>query len=705
MELKYYLDILFRRRRLFLIVTAALTLLPLALTLFRDPVYQATARTILFKRDMKLLLSSSLPDEFSSYSYLDSDYVQDNLVEIIKSPATLRRVADKCDLEGDPKEIYSSLPFLQSLFRGAKPLVKVEHLSDTDIFEFQGYGSTMEKAERMAGAYLAAFGELWNQMYQDAIARLESGIIARQADLSKELAEVFNKERALKKKVGVGDFSQAIQKEYDQLSTLETSLNGVITSNQLLDTQQREIKKRLNKLPKFRTASESLEISPVITEAKSKLANLLWSLSGMRMTITDAHVDIKATLAQIEAAKQTIRDEAVKTFKNESNEVDPYYDELVKRYSENEISRYVDGYREKILKAQIGKQQSVLVGLSSQMLDLSPVSKENDTLMNALANNIKALDSIKLLKKVDVSHMMRINHAAREFENGKPYFPRRTLLFMFSLFAGVTLAFIVVLVSEYLDSTIKTSLELEQITGRPVFHSLAQGQPRAKTEAGSAPPPASTEMANLAQALMLARREGTLTSAGVVSVEDGEGKTTVALGLASLLSQEGGRVLLLDLDPASSQYSAPGGGPREKDAARPAGGEAPLTDRVRPLAPGLDLLALGRLSPLEAARLHPRLLAFLEQARQEASYEFLLLDLPALGRSASVLKYLDQAEVVLFVVGLGLTDAYQASKWFNQLARESDGRSLLLLANRERLARGWRDWLTGLVPGKRAKSV
>ncbi len=134
-----------------------------------------------------------------------------------------------------------------------------------------------------------------------------------------------------------------------------------------------------------------------------------------------------------------------------------------------------------------------------------------------------------------------------------PVRPRPTLNIVLGGMAGLILAIGVLFAVEFLDDTIKTPADVERFLGSPVLgyitdvskSELKQGHLNVAKQPRS---PVAESFRSLRANLEFAGVNRPLRTILVTSAGAGEGKSTVAANLASIISQAGRRVTLLDAD-------------------------------------------------------------------------------------------------------------------------------------------------------------
>jgi capsular exopolysaccharide synthesis family protein len=123
-----------------------------------------------------------------------------------------------------------------------------------------------------------------------------------------------------------------------------------------------------------------------------------------------------------------------------------------------------------------------------------------------------------------------------------------------ALVAALALGFGLAWLLEYLDYTIKTPEELDELYGVPTQGAIASlasgsdGRAAALVTATDPRSPAAEAFRALRTSIRMAGVDGLVQSLMVTSAGPGEGKTFVAGNLAVAFAQEGKRVILVDLD-------------------------------------------------------------------------------------------------------------------------------------------------------------
>ena len=302
-------------------------------------------------------------------------------------------------------------------------------------------------------------------------------------------------------------------------------------------------------------------------------------------------------------------------------------------------------------------------------------AEESRTLYERLLNRLKEAGVLEGLKSSNITVV----------EPGRvpswPSKPNVKLLLLIALAGGLILGVITAFVLEALDSKVRDvqvlssrfgdslfgELPFERISGTLLRKAAERPPTRLFTLADPASP-YSEELRGLRTAILLARGGSPPRTILVTSSISGEGKSTLAANLATLLAQQGKQVLLLDADLRRPTLHTIFG------LANPAGLSNLLTSDIAPGAiladvlpveqvPGLHLLPAGQIPPYPSELLgSPQMVELMQMLRSR--FDFIVLD------AAPVLPVTDSvvlaplADQILLLARHGVTEKVLLEKSF-----------------------------------------
>ena len=315
--------------------------------------------------------------------------------------------------------------------------------------------------------------------------------------------------------------------------------------------------------------------------------------------------------------------------------------------------------------AYIAFRRSTDRGQLQEAIDLAESTLEEQSLADqegAVGQELKTqLDQLRLAQALQTGGAELVQPATPPSEPSSPHPTRNVAL---GLILGLLLGFGLAGLLEQFDRRIRSSEEMEELYGLPVLARI----PRSSRLAVRRPSGLETNTAEGEAFRMLRANmryfnlEQGLHTVLFVSPEEGDGKSTVARGLALTMAAMGDAVVLVETDLRK------GGEFRAVDG-RPANGlsnvlagtpidQALLSLRVDDTSGAgeyaLSVLPSGPSPPNPAELLESRRMRdVLASLREE--FDFVILDTPALGAVSDALTLVSDSSEIIVVGGLGKT--------------------------------------------------
>ncbi len=182
--------------------------------------------------------------------------------------------------------------------------------------------------------------------------------------------------------------------------------------------------------------------------------------------------------------------------------------------------------------------------------EVARLEKNYDLYQQLYLNLLSSRESVRMARLQNTPNVVQVSPALIA---DKPIRPRTALNMMLGGLAGILLAGVAVFLLEYLDDTIKTPEEVERMFGLTVLGYVTEVSNSERSQgllsvAKQPRSPVAEAFRSLRTNLEFSGIDQPLRTILVTSAGPGEGKSTVAVNLASIISQNGKRVTLLDAD-------------------------------------------------------------------------------------------------------------------------------------------------------------
>lgn len=378
---------------------------------------------------------------------------------------------------------------------------------------------------------------------------------------------------------------------------------------------------------------------------------------------------LKAQDDAISAQLKTAKDEAIRVVDNDYQQIQT---------------------RETLLERDLNRQELLADNMAQKLVEYNMLKHDAESNKELYDGLLEKLKEAGISAGLRSSNIRIVDPALVPSTPARPQKTRNiALAFLVGLVGGVGLA----LVREYLDNTIKSPDDVQNLTGLPCLavvpsfagrngnRSLARISGRAgadgsRVELVSLQQPKSVvseAFRALRTSLLLSQAEHPPQVILVTSALPREGKTTSAANLAITLAQLGDRTMLMDSDlrkPGIRRaLNLPNGHGRDIGLSSYLAGVAPLHDIIipHPTVPNLDAIPTGPIPPNPADLLSShRMAEAVDDLRQH--YKFIVIDSPPIMAATDA------------VILSALTDGVLLVVWSRETPKEAFSRTRELLA-------------------------
>lgn len=530
-SLREYGDIL-RRRRVIILQTFVIVLVAgVLITLFQQPVYQASARLLLQPPSYTVNLANN--DPLAEIFGLSNKYSPQTQVELLKSKKIRTLAAGKMT-SGKGLQGYNV-----SIVEGG-----------TSIVEIVAEGDDPNAVSETANNVLNAFIE---DSLEEGSGRLKNASAEANANLKRWNAEKDKAERDLlefqtKNKVSM------IQSETEQMQTtlgeVTQTYLGQISQVNYLTTRIAEVQKWLKEHAGQQTekALPSILMDPNFNSMERNIAEKeaeLAAKAGDFGENSDVIVSLKSQLAQL------------------------------KRFRDNYKKNFEKGGGNQVFKASYKSYQEELEKLRIDLASLRIAAQPNATKIEELKTRLAsvpnyaskiaefeqkrafALEQIKYFTTTKQNIDLRLNtkadgsHVIEEAPvPSEPVRPKKPQNILFSCLLGVFLGLCIALLQELLDDRINSPEEAERVLRLPNLGHvpLVEEEGLRLIRDISTFSPLMESYRSLRTNINFAAVGSEMRSIVVTSSVPAEGKSTTAANLAMAMALDGKRVIIVDAD-------------------------------------------------------------------------------------------------------------------------------------------------------------
>jgi succinoglycan biosynthesis transport protein ExoP len=687
-----------RRHRVFISITTAIVVgFALLFALTSRPLYSGTAFVIIDSRNARATDSQTTMVTATQLG-LDSSAV-DSQAEIIKSERIALKVIREWKLASMPEFVQPTNLIVASIMSGLQQVKKVlsfgqtnpdvttegipravvdefakrltvKRVEETYVISIRFDAENRALAAGVSNAIANAYLDEELEARFDSVKRTASWMEARIAELRK----------------GVTDSDRAVQ-EYRRANDIYVTgpgagvTNGDSQQSQLLSDQrlaklsddyasaQRATVEKQSRYDQIQTALKSgdPDVSVVESLNNSVIGNLLAQISGNNVKAAEwsrrygsTHEAVLRLQYENAQIKQSMIAELQRIAGSYKNDLD------VAKSQEANLAASLDSMKEKSYKTSVAQ------------VKLRELQRDADTYKNLYQSFLDRYQTATQQQSFPITDARVLTKASEPFEKTSP---KTGLILSLATVAGALLGFGIALAREVADSAFRTPSDVEEQLGMQCLGALPivsgvpapvirdNGDRRLSDNLGILQQTVREPLSRFAETLRSVKVAADLSVSGVpiigvVSSIPGEGKSTIAMNLAQLISSSGKSVFLIDGDmrnPALSGQVAP---------ARKSGlvdfliGEASIEQSTyaHPSQPLTFLPANGKIKVSQTAELigSARMEALLNTARK--TYDYVIVDLPPLAPVVDVRAVARMISSFVYVIEWGETSTSTVSQ-------------------------------------------
>uniref|UniRef100_B8HQ70 Lipopolysaccharide biosynthesis protein n=1 Tax=Cyanothece sp. (strain PCC 7425 / ATCC 29141) TaxID=395961 RepID=B8HQ70_CYAP4 len=571
--------------------------------------------------------------------------------EIVKSPTLIGQVL-AVDPERDQHTLQSFMPLFEAKPQSLSPLMTVEVK-----------GTTPELAHQRLST--------WIKLYQKRLTYLrENDASTRQTLPQQELQEASNNLRRTQTQLSVfrqanniTDINEQIRGLVNSISDLKTEYARALAQAQASNAQQQALSQHLRLTPQAAMTTLRLGENKEYQLVRDRLAQVEADLATARGTLTDDNPRVQDLLEQRQKLTQLLDQNLRAAIGNSSL-----------AGVDRSLAGSAAGDSRIALIADLIRTQSTANGQQSQAQQLQQQLGQQVTALNRLSN--KQVQLLELQREYSIAEgvykgvMAQFQQAKISTLSSYPSVqvldgplnsprpePRRMLIILGGLMAIAFGSSALVLLLESRNPLLSPA-DIQKVK-QPILAKL----PRLKAPSqvwnlDAEPLLGFHRLASAISFLDLATPRLMITSAMY-----GEGKTTIAIGLAAALARLGFKILLVDGDLRRARLT-------EQLSDRYQGSWNPRETAVVPLSPGLDLMPAPAI-PNDRIVNYVAKGGFeqqLQTLQQSGEYDYVLVDTAPITLTSETGLMTTSVNNLLFVVRPGTSSRYSVLDSFEELS-------------------------------------
>ena len=455
-DLKEYFYILMRRKWLLLGLVLFSILASSILSLYLPRVYE-TSTLVMVKED------EGMDNLFSKQLSLTGMGSQNNKVatytQIIRSRRILNLVIRELNLRQLENDTYISPKALSNriIIKGGR---------ETNLMTITVNYRDPKLAKEIANTIVEKFKQENRKMNQAALAGANSFITSQLKEVENKLKETENDLLEYKENKGIILAEKQGEVRLEQLTELESVQAKTRIELEQSKVSLKQVAKELTKEEEEIISTRIITDNPIVQQYKQELANLEVELAGLKKKYTLEHPQVLEIKEKIQAIKQRLQNSVQEVVSSKTKTTNPFYKQLKEQLISLNTSIIALEGKLKGYEEQIKEVKEELTALPEKELNLARLQRNLTVAENVYTMLRERKEEIQIQKAMKTSDLVVVDSAVVKEDPIKPNIKLNLLIAaVLATFIGIGTIFIL----EYLDDSIKSEQEIEEITGLSVL--------------------------------------------------------------------------------------------------------------------------------------------------------------------------------------------------------------------------------------------
>ncbi|MCK5687410.1 polysaccharide biosynthesis tyrosine autokinase [bacterium] len=672
-ELKDYIDIVFRRYLLIIQAVVIFTIVTAVYNYFLKPVY-ITSATLMIRKPV----SSISTTIFYELDLIGSMNQKATYLRLLNNRTILSNAAKK--IIRDPKEAQSVVS-----------RIRITDMANTKLITVSLTGHDPQKITLQVNEIARAIVEHTYDSNMKTISNTEQFIEKQLNEIGRKLIIQEEEIKDFKIKSGVEGLTNRTSVISSRISNYQTQIDENNLKIRKLNILLSGYKLELSKISEHIEKTFNVSENPEYEKYKMQVGQKRMELEGISAVFGKKHPKFKKVYHELayleEELKKSIKEE-VKSFTKEKN---PYYAKVYENYITAGIEKSILVDQNEALPKKIKLEKENLLTLPVIGLSLERMQREF-RVNERIYQLIKEKHSETQIAQTAKEKLLDV--VAEATLPTSPIRPMKLKNISIAFISGLGFGFILVFIMEFFDQSIKSPVEIKE----HIAYNMLGVIPEIKTDHEKIPEgiimnpflimgydfrsSASENIRALRTNIDFAASSGDYPkkSLMITNSSKGEGKSFIISNIAISFASAGKKVLLIDSDLRRSKLHLYFGILNTDGLTNILLGDSIGSNIRKTIFEGLDIITSGPLPPNPSELISTgRMSEIIEECEKE--YDYVLIDAPPVTAVTDAQLLASQTDGILFLISLYSDSMPQVNAGL-ELIEKVNGKILGVVCNR-----------------------
>lgn len=542
MDIKEFFCIL--RRRMWVAIQAFLVIVSTTITLtyLTPPTYETYAKLLIMTSPTSSnasLFSSTLKD-FGSLVSVGSTAEISTTIAVASIRPVIEPVIKKYDLKGRDGKPMSPDTLLKPgilAYIFSLPYVSIAQLGDANLFTITCGTKNPKLSQGIANSLAKEIVEFNLKLARAEYSSAKSFIEREIKKVTRDYYKYQSDLKRFKEREQTVDLDSEIKMAIEKVAELYKQKEDNVIDLEQAKAKLRVLKEQVGKMDSTRIIPSVMTENPIVKSQRDKIGELEILLVKATQEVTEDHPEVVSIRSQLKKAKENLANE-IQVYQNSNN----LLSDLEREIASLEV--HLVG-----VNADIDKYSALFRTLPEKVMSQARLQLQLSIAENIYRFLLQRKSEIGIAEATTLSNISIVDPAI-ELPIGKPTKPKKVVNFAIGIFLGLFSGVGLALLFDNLDTTIKSSEDIEkikQVSFLGIIPKIKKGTPllisrRKFTD------PICEAYRTVKNSVRFSSLDKPLRHILITSAEPQEGKTLMSVNLSIALIREGKRVLLIDTD-------------------------------------------------------------------------------------------------------------------------------------------------------------
>lgn len=451
LDLRDILKVLKKRSKLIIGTTSLFIVIAAVVSFLIPPTYEA--QTALRIKQPKGLANSLLGD-ITGGGGAASKQQMSTYAEILKSRTVVQELID------ETQQGKESIPTYEQFIT----TITTQPVKDTEILYVKVQAGSPEEAQYLTNTLVDKFLDRMTALVRGEQSRVREFIGQRMESSKKDLTTAETALQKYKQSNKIVSPTDEVKAIVDKLSVLDkldadNSINLEASQARLASAQQQMGQQK----------DTYIADNPLISQYKSKLAELEVELVSLNQNFTDNHPKILAVKAAISETRNKLSAEISRVVNLDSQSSNPIYQGLLQAKLQSEAEISVATARRQAIQSVLTDGEKQLTSLPEREYGLVRVMRDATVAQEIYVMLAKRYEEARISEVMEPTDVQIVDVATAPMN---PIKPRKALNVAIAAILGLFISTGLSFAIEYMNRTIRTADDVEQYLGLPVLGTI-----------------------------------------------------------------------------------------------------------------------------------------------------------------------------------------------------------------------------------------